>query len=361
LPVKICFLGLDNLAVLAPQYGRHPAGGEAVQQTLLARALARRGHEVSMVVADLGQPDGAQWERMRTWKAAASWRGLWAALARADAELYYASGAGAQAGLLALFCARHRRRLVLRAPAGAQRPSRLQRFGLRRAHAVLVPGAAGQRALAGERLPSRVAGTLVDGDAPAAAAARDIDVLWTSPMRGPARPDRALSLARRLPRARVHMAGGPLAGDEALFRVMRHMAGDIPNLSFLGPLEYREAIALHGRAKLLLGTGDDEGLPQSYLQAWARGAPVAALADPGGVIAREGLGVVAAAPCALVDAARALLEDEAAWRAASARCTRFMAREYGEARVLRDYLAAFEDALGGGARGAGRGGAPLHA
>jgi len=56
--VKICFLGLDNLAVLAPQYGRHPAGGEAVQQTLLARALARRGHEVSMVVADLGQPDG---------------------------------------------------------------------------------------------------------------------------------------------------------------------------------------------------------------------------------------------------------------------------------------------------------------
>jgi hypothetical protein len=75
--------------------------------------------------------------------------------------------------------------------------------------------------------------------------------------------------------------------------------------------------------------------------------PVAALADPGGVIAREGLGVTAASPCRLLEAVRALLEDGAAWRAASANCTRYMAREYGEARVLRAYLAAFDEALRG--------------
>ena len=98
--MKICLLGLDNLPVLAPEYREHTVGGESVQQTLLARALARRGHAVSMVTADYGQRDGAVWDDIRVYKAyrpAAGlpllrfvhprWSGLWSALARADAQL----------------------------------------------------------------------------------------------------------------------------------------------------------------------------------------------------------------------------------------------------------------------------------
>jgi hypothetical protein len=39
--MRICFVGLDNLPVLAPEYRSELIGGESVQQTLLARALAR--------------------------------------------------------------------------------------------------------------------------------------------------------------------------------------------------------------------------------------------------------------------------------------------------------------------------------
>lgn len=333
--MKICFVGLDNLALLAPQYGRHESGDDALQQTLLARALARRGYEVSMVVADLGQADGARWDGIRTFRTRSRWAGLWRALARADADLYYASGAGAQAALLGLFCLVRNRRLVLR-------PGSAEDFGLRGAHALVVGSPEEQRALARQGLRSRRAGPLFD--AAPRAASRDIDVLWTSPMRGTARPDRALTLARRLPQARVHMAARPLAGDEALFRVIRRMAEDVANVSFHSAPPPLEALELYGRAKLLLSTGEDEGLPHAWLQAWARGVPVAALADPGGVVAREGLGVVADSPTRLLDAVRALLEDEAAWRAASARCRRYMARAYSEARMLRAYVAAFESA-----------------
>jgi hypothetical protein len=38
-----------------------------------------------------------------------------------------------------------------------------------------------------------------------------------------------------------------------------------------------------------------------------------------------------------------------------------MEREYGEARVLRAYLAAFDEALGGGVPAAGAPGAVAHA
>src|SRR5258706_12067839 len=118
--MKICLVGLDNLPVLAPEYREHVIGGESVQQTLLARALARRGHEVNMVAADYGQADGARWDAIRVFKAYRPdaglpllrfvhprWTGIWSALARADAELYYTSCAGMLAGLVAAFCKRH--------------------------------------------------------------------------------------------------------------------------------------------------------------------------------------------------------------------------------------------------------------
>jgi len=340
--MKICFLGMENLAVLAPRHSRHAVfGADAVQQALLARALARRGHEVSTV-------------------AASAWGATWSALARADAELYYTSGAGAHVGLLALFCLRRRKRFVLRAAAGAQRSSRLYRFGLRRAHAVLAQDEAHRRALS-DREGVRSRATLPLVESAGAAAVRDIDLLWVGRLAGPKRPDRVLSLARRLPLARVAMAGAPQPGEEVLFREIRRMTEDVPNLAFHGPLAYAEANALYARARVLAGTWDDEHLPHAYLQAWARGVPVAALADPGGVIAREGLGVIADSPCRLLEAVPALLEDAGAWRAASVNCTRYMEREYGEARVLRAYLAAFGEALGGGVPAAGAPGAVAHA
>src|SRR5215467_5342772 len=181
--MKICLIGFDNLPVLAPEYRRHLMGGEAVQQTLLARALARLGHEVSMVVADHGQGDGARWEEIRVFRAYRPdaglpvlrfvhprWTGMWSALTRADADLYYTSCAGMQVGLLALFCRRFGKRFVFRIASDTdcdesrllvpfQRDRWLYAYGLRRADAILVQSV--EQALALERnygLAGRVAG-----------------------------------------------------------------------------------------------------------------------------------------------------------------------------------------------------------
>jgi len=366
--MKICFVGLENLAVLAPEYRQHNIAGEGLQQALLGRALAHRGHKVSMVVWDHGQIDGTEWEGIRVFKSYRPdaglpvlrfihprWTGMWSALARADADLYYTSCAGMHVGLVALFCRQHRKRFVFRTASDTDcgrsrllvrfaRDRWLYKYGLRRANAILVQSASQAEALARSYgLAGRVAGMLVEKPQPGAA--HDIDVLWVSNIRGVKRPDRILELAERLPEVTIHMVGGPLPGEEALFHDVRNTAAAKANLRFHGRLSYRDANQLYDRAKVLVNTSDVEGFPNSYLQAWIRGVPVVTLIDPDAVIEREGLGIAAKSPDQIPDAVRHLLRDPNAWNAASDRCRTFMEREHGEEKVLAAYLDTFDKVM----------------
>jgi glycosyltransferase involved in cell wall biosynthesis len=366
--MKICLVGLHNLSVLAPEYKNHTVGGEPVQQTLLGKAFARRGHDVSMVVADYGQVDDLECKSIRLFKAYRldagipvlrflhpRWTGLWSALARADADLYYTSCAGMEVGLLALFCRYFGKRFVFRSASDADcdksrllvrhaRDRWLYAYGLRRADAILVQSASQAKTLLQSYgLASRVAGMLVEN--PLSVPTRDVDVLWVANIWRVKRPDRLLELAAILPHVNFHMVGGTVSGEEALYEEIQDAAATTANLTFHGRMSYRDANDLYDRAKLLVNTSDVEGFPNSYLQAWIRGVPVVTLIDPDRVIEREGLGVAADSPAGLAEGIRALLESPAAWQAASDRCRHFMAREFGEEKILSAYLETFDDVM----------------
>lgn len=364
--MSICLVGLDNLPVLAPQFRGHAIGGESVQQTLLARALVRRGREVSMVTADCGQPDAAVWDGICVYKAYRPAAGIpllrflhpratgvWSALARADAQVYYTSCAGMHVGLLASFCARYGRRLVFRCASDSDcdparfliryaRDRLLYRYGLRRADVILVQNSAQARSLARHfKLPSRFAGMLVEAVPPAAV--RDIDVLWVGNIRRAKRPERLLALAAQLPGAMIHIVGGPVPAEAAFYERIRRDAARHPNITFHGPLSYWEANVMYGRARLLVNTSEIEGFPNAYLQAWTLGVPVVSYTDPDGVIRRHGLGEAVVSESGMRDAIQRLLGSAGARAAAGVRCREYMEREYAEERILAPYLAAFEE------------------
>src|SRR5207237_10398780 len=100
----------------------------------------------------------------------------------------------------------------------------------------------------------------------------------------------------RLPEATIHMVGGPLPGEEALYAEVRREASRRPNLVFHGRLSYHDTNALYARARLLVNTSEVEGFPNTYLQAWINGVPVISYLDPGVVIARNGLGATLRSP-----------------------------------------------------------------
>ncbi|HEX2529992.1 MAG TPA: glycosyltransferase family 4 protein [Burkholderiaceae bacterium] len=363
--MRICFLGWENLSVLAPEFHPEGIGGEQVQHTLLAKALVRRGHQVSMVVHDHGQPDRSCWHGIVTYKAFRPeagipvfryihprWTGAWAALERADANVYYASCAGMHVGLLALFCKNKGRKFVFRVAHDTDcepdkvmirywRDRKLYEYGLRHASGIFAQSAKQQRAmLMNYGLQSKVAEMLVDR--PEREVKRDIDVLWVNNLRQFKRPDLFLELAKRLPQLSFHMVGGAPPGFDALFESIKQQASKVPNLVFHGHIPYQETGLKYARTRIFVNTSDSEGFPNSYLQAWVRGTPVVAFFDPDGVIRRERLGAAVSSIDQMTDVVRKLAADQAYWSETSKRCKEYMARTHDEDCILAPYLELFE-------------------
>ena len=361
---RICFVGLESLPVLAPEFEQHGIGGEQLQQSLLAKAFVRSGFPVSMVVGDYGQPDGAAWSGIKTYKASSAgegipivrfvyprWTKLCAALRRADADVYYVSCAGAQVGQIAMWVARNSRRMIFRVASDADcepdrllislwRDRKLYEYGLRRAAAVLVQSLRQQQRLRiNYGVESAVAPLLVDApELEVPFAERDISLLWVSNIQQLKRPQVFLELADRLNACRAAMIGGPQSGAYDLYQQISTRAASVRNLTFHGQLPYRATNSVFDRARVFVNTSETEGFPNTFLQAWIRGIPVVSFFDPDDVIRREGLGHAVASLDEMASAAHSLVRDSQQWLETSARCRAYMARRYGEEQVLAPYL-----------------------
>lgn len=371
LKARICFVGLSNLPVLAPEFEQHGVGGAELQQTLLAKALARRGFQTSMIVADYGQEDGAVWSGVRTYKAAGlregipvlrfvhpRWTKLVAALGRAAADVYYVSPASVQVGQVALWARRNDRRMVQRIASDADcdpkrllmsfwRDRKLYEFGLRNADVILAQSVKQQELLrANYGLDSFVVASLVDvPDSRLQLEERDISILWVGNIQQLKRPELFLDLARRLPGLAASMVGGAQPKAQHLLDQTKAAASRVGNLTFHGPLPYRATQGLFDRARVFVNTSDVEGFPNTFLQAWARGIPVVSFFDPDDVIRREGLGYAVANLDEMAGAVHRLALDPQLWAEVSGRCLAYIACRHDEEQTVAPYVEIFRRLL----------------
>lgn len=348
--MKICFLGQDNLPVLAREYNHYGVGGAQLQMTLIAKALVKSGYSVSMVVGDYGQEDGAVWQGIKTYKTFKPneglpvirfvyprWTSTWVALARADADVYFTSCAGMQVGLLALFCNSVNKGFIYRLASDLDadprkvfirywRDRKLYEFGLNRADSILCQNDKQREllknncSLSATLIRSLVEPPFID----LALHDRNIEILWVGNLRNIKRPDLAIELGRRLPKRYLHMVGGPLKDFSELFENIQRDADSLSNITFYGRVPYHDVGDLYDRTRVFVNTSDSEGFPNTYLQSWRRGVPVVALFDPDGLIRREGLGYAVNSMDEMQQAVEKLLTNDAEWHACSERCRRYI-------------------------------------
>jgi glycosyltransferase involved in cell wall biosynthesis len=342
----------------APLYER--AGGSwggAEQQTfMLARALAAKGVRTGQIVFPVQDPvsDGVALIERRPWRGdrrlvgkLSEARDIWSAMAAADARVYVVRSSGIHVAMAAAFCRARGRRLVFSsshvmdftfdAVGPETRNVALYRSGVRIANAVVVQTkeqlilarTAFPRLRRLERIPSFAA------EAPPVSSRPDAFV-WVGRLNDYKRPLEFVELARAVPEARFRMVGvdGSLA-DPGLLAEVNGRAESVENLELLPRLPHEGVLALIHGSVAVVNTSLAEGMPNVFLEAWARGVPALSLTtDPDGVIAGEGIGMVAQGSMKrLAGAARTMWTDARLRQRMGEAARRYVRREHGQRRV----------------------------
>jgi glycosyltransferase involved in cell wall biosynthesis len=312
-PLRVCFLSTYAYPLFRPRPGLPLAGGAEVQFHYLARELAKDPQfDVSVVTGDFGQPAVEQCGRvtllrgytprdgdgpaLRLRQAAGTWR----ILGRADADVYLTTATTAGILLVSLFCRlrgrKHAHRTAHEREAGALHSAPglgpwLYRRGFRMTDLILTQNEDHRAML--RRNAGADAVVLRNGfparERPAEAA--KTHVLWMArclPWKG---PERFLDLAERLPAARFVMVAPGCGGREGA-SVARRAAG-LANLTLIEEVPFAETQALFDKALLFVNTSQQEGFPNTFLQAGLGAAPIVSLqVDPDGFLSRHGCGRV---------------------------------------------------------------------
>lgn len=330
-PVRPTPSGRLNLCIVAHQAygslsrtGGH-VGGVERQTALIARWLVQRGHRVSVIVWDEGQPrdhiidgirvitlcrqsDGVPIARFFHPR----WSSLLGALKAADADVYYQGCAEYVTGQVGLWCRTNRRTFVYSAASDSDcdaalpllttwRERVLYRAGLHRADRIIVQT---QRQREMLRANFGHDGTIMpmpgDDLLPVATGTRagPPRIVWLGRICEVKRPDRLLDVAERCPALAFDLVGPPDGSAYAAAVMAR--AHTVPNVTVHGPLFDGRRDAVVAAASCLCSTSDIEGFPNTFLEAWSLGVPVLSTIDPDGVIARHGLGWIAADTATLV-------------------------------------------------------------
>jgi glycosyltransferase involved in cell wall biosynthesis len=284
------------------------------------------------------------------------------AIVKADAEAVVTRMESHEVGFAALFSKVHGRRFVyssaslsdfvpdarLAPQVDLSRLSRrgrdwkLFRLGIRLADAVVVQTEEQARlSKAQYRRPPVLIRSIAEP-----APQRDDDpegFLWIGRIVQSKRPEAFVELARALPEARFWMVAVP-ASDRAdhveLMTVLERSAIAAPNLELLPPRPRDELMHLVNRAVAMVSTSDFEGMPNTFLEGWARGVPALALAhDPDGIIERYRLGSFAdGSPDRLAALASSLWDGRRDQAGLSERCRQYILDYHSPEAVSERWL-----------------------
>jgi glycosyltransferase involved in cell wall biosynthesis len=375
----ICFVAPNIWPVFSHDPVSEFIGGAEVQQSILARVLACAGYRVSIICLDFGQPQDVMRDGVTVHKAYRPDAGLpvlrfvhpritamWRAMRAVDADVYYQRCSAMLTAVVAEFCRRYGKRSIFASAANldfvpGRQPIRYLRDrwlfeqGLKRVDRIVVQNTAQQQDC---RTHYHRESTLIPScyELPAGASPRENDcVLWVSSIREHdyKRPELFLELARCLPKRRFVMIGG--AGGDARnnagFERIRNAATAIPNVEFTGFLPLARVEPYFDQARVLVNTSLHEGMPNTFLQAWARGVPTVAFVDTGARLRGEPLYRIVGRVQEAATEIERLFTDEGHWKVASLRCREYFGSTHSTASVL----ARFEGLLGELVQQPGRG------
>ncbi|MGE0826095.1 MAG: glycosyltransferase family 4 protein [Candidatus Binatia bacterium] len=176
---------------------------------------------------------------------------------------------------------------------------------------------------------------------------REPSIVWAAVLRQPKRPDVLIHIARQAPTVRFIVCGGTTAyqcppgyGE----RIVAELQAT-PNIEYLGQVAPNKSLQVIANASLLLSTSDEEGFPNTFLEAWTSGTPVVSVKiDPDHIIQRRQLGTVSYSVEQTLFDIKALLNAPQRRDDIAARARSYIEASHSERVIVNAFEQALEQA-----------------
>jgi glycosyltransferase involved in cell wall biosynthesis len=361
---KICFLALRAYPLISPGSGAEYMGGAEKKIVVIARGLAQKGYDVSLITY---AEQGTEEEYVHGVRVIKSFPktatigflrknlSLWRILRREDADVYvFSSGF---LGPIGLFCLLHRKKYFYW--LGSNRAADLMTIGahtssleklllymnIQLASTVIVQNTYQRDKInAWGKKNILVSNPIDDLPTPVDRPPERRDVIWVGQIKRIKQPLLFVDLARNFPSHRFLLIGGDEAAEKEIEGSLAAAIRDVPNLIRVGYVPHQQIFAYYLRAALLVNTSVSEGFPNTFLEAWLSGTPVVSLqVDPDGVIQRHGLGFHSESFSRMVEDVRTLLENPALRQTMGDRCRDYVLRHHTTDQAIARFEGIIHD------------------
>jgi glycosyltransferase involved in cell wall biosynthesis len=367
--MKIAFVSIHAGALFCPGLPVLHGGAER-GISLVARELARRGHEVhvfstqharySKTVVDGVHVHLIPAERVNHIPLFSTicWNlGLASRLFRLKPEIMYNAGADVLAAVLAVVAGITGSRFVFRLAndrdllpeldllIGARR-RRLFVWGLKRAHAVIAQTTQ-QIELLHERYGMTAYYVPNCKIIPKLLSVERMGLLWVGRFTPDKQLEVFLELAQQMAAERCLVIGRFMDNSKYSSKLADKICS-LSNVTHLNDVKPDDMDKYYAAAKIFISTSRREGFPNTFLEASLQATPILSIGiDPDGYLGQSGAGLVLASSQELAAATRALLNDDNAIADMGMRGRNYVSQSYNVHQVVDYYESVFRLALRG--------------
>ena len=311
---KICFINVNAYSIFNPR-SKAVVGGTEVQLFNIANYLSfGNNFQISFIVGDWGQKvDEEYYGKIKLvksfslqktlWNYVKAPFVLWNKLTKEDADVYIASSAGVEIGIIALFCKMKGRRFIYRTAHQIDCNlefikergivGKIYKYGLENTDVVITQNKEHQEMLWNNHKIDAI--ILKNCYNIKMTNKQDKKyILWVARCDKWKRPKLFLRIVKNFSQEKFIMISPRVEHNKQLFVEIEKEARQLNNLQFIEKVPFSKIQEYFNKAKLFIGTSDYEGFPNTYLQACMGGTPIISLrVNPDKFITKNSLGYCA--------------------------------------------------------------------
>ena len=334
--MKICFFNLNAYSPFNLK-SKAPIDGTEVQLFNIAKYLSDQGDiEVSFIIGDWGQKEIEKYFNITIYRSISLQKSflnylkapfkIWNILGKIDADVYIASSAGAEIGLIALFCKIKNKKFIYRTAHDIDCNGefvekngiigKMFNYGMRHASKIIV-----QNIKNSEMIKKRYK---IDSEIifnawhleNAEKNAKKNNFLWVGRCVDWKNPLLIIDIAQKFPKHTFTMISNKQAGNEELFKKVSKKVSFVKNIRFIERIPFEKIQDYYNSAELFIGTSEYEGFPNTYVQACLGKTPIISYkVNPDNFINVNNLGYCSEGNFDLmIDQIEKIFSDEEDWK-----------------------------------------------